>query len=83
MSGGEYLECILIYSAPDIGVSKKKSFRSYDKNIAPLCASENVLLNSSFYFKIYAAGYDAYSGYSNLPPTTVNLTMNGSAFSGR
>ena len=46
MSGGEYFECILIYSALDIGVSNKRYFRSKDINIAPLSASEIVLLNS-------------------------------------
>ena len=48
MSGENYLEWILIYSALDIGISRKKNFIPHDKNLAPLCASKIVLLNSSF-----------------------------------
>ena len=83
MSGGKYLEWIIIYFALDIGVSKKKTFISHDKNLAPLCASEIVLLNSSFYSNRDAAGDDTSHGYSNLSPPTVSLTLNGSDFSGR
>ena len=59
MSAGKYFDCILIYSALDIGVSKKKYFRSQDINLAPLRASEMVLLNSSFDSKRDAAGDDS------------------------
>ena len=58
MSGGKYFECILMYSALDIGVSRKKNFRSQDINLAPLCASEMVLLNSVFDYKRDAAVND-------------------------
>ena len=82
-SGGKYFQCILIYSALDIGVSKKKYFRSQGINLAPLPASEIVLLNSSFYSKIDAAGDDASSGYSSLSAPTVSMTIYGSNFSGQ
>ena len=59
MSGGKYFECILMYYTLDIGVSKKKNFRSQDINLAPLRASEIVLLNSSFESKRDAADDDA------------------------
>ena len=59
MSGGKYFECILMYSALDIEVSKKTYFGSQDINLAPLRSSEMVLLNSSFYSPIDAAGDDA------------------------
>ena len=83
MSGGKYFEWIIIYYAIDIGGSKKKSFRSLDRNIIPLCASKIVLLDSSAYSKRDASGDATSSGYSNLPSPTVNLTLNGSDFSGR
>ena len=59
MYGGKYFELILMYYTLGIEVSKKKYFRSQDINLAPLSASEIVLLNNSFYFKRYAAGDDA------------------------
>ena len=72
-----------MYSALDMEVSKKKSFRSQDINIAPLRVSEMVILNSGFYSKKDAAGDGASSGYSSLLPPTVNLNQYGSDFSGR
>ena len=72
-----------MYSALDIGVSKKKYFRSQEIHLAPLRASEMVLLNSSFDSKRDDAGDDTSSGYSSLLQPTVNLTMYGSDFSGR
>ena len=82
MFGGKYFECILIYSALDIGFSKKKYFRSQEINLAPRRAYEIFLLNSSFYYKRDTAGDDASSGYSILSPPTVILTLYGSVFSG-
>ena len=72
-----------MYSTIDIGVSRKRSFRSQDINLIPLCASEMVLLNSSFDSKIDAAGDDASLGYSSLSPPTINLNLYGSDFRGR
>ena len=72
-----------MYYALDIGVSKKKSFRSQDINLAPLRVSEMVLLNSSFYSKRDDAGDDASPGYSSLSPPTVILMLYGYDFSGR
>ena len=71
------------YSAFDIVVSKKKYFRSQDINLAPLSASEMVLINISFYFKRDAAGDDPSSGYSIPSPPTANLNLYGSDFIGR
>ena len=71
-----------MYSALDTGVSNKKSFRSQDIKIAPLRASEIVLLNRSFEYKRDGAGGDASSGYSSLSPPTVNLTLYSSYFVG-
>ena len=82
MSGGKCFEWILIYSAVDIGVYKKKIFLSHDRNLAPMCASDIMLLNSSFDSKTDAARYDASSGYYNLSTHTINMTINGSDFSG-
>ena len=79
MSGGEYFEWIRIYYALDIGVS---TFRSYDRNLVTLCASEIVIFNNSFYSKRYAAGDAVSSGDSSLSPSTVNLTLNSYEFSG-
>ena len=62
---------------------QEKYFISQGINLAPRRASEIVILKSSFYSKRDAAGDDASSGYSNLSPPTVNLTMNVSDFSGR
>ena len=56
MSGGKCFEWIIVYSTLDIRVSKKKSFVSHDRNFAPLCASDIVIFNISFYFKRDAAG---------------------------
>ena len=70
-------------SALDIGVSRKNNFRSQDINLAPLRASEIVLLNSSFYSKRDASGDDASSRYSIMSPPTVSLILYGSGFSGR
>ena len=81
MSGGKYFDCILIYSALDIGFSKKKYFRSQDINIAPCRESEIVILKRNFYSKRDADGDDASSGYSSLYPPTVSLTIYGSGFS--
>ena len=72
-----------MYSALDMGVSKKKYLRSQVINLVPLHASEMVLLNSSFDFKRDSAGDDASSGYSSMLPPTVNLTRYGFDFSGR
>ena len=52
-----------------------------DINLAPMRASEMVLLNSGFYCKRDAAGDDASSGYSSLSPPTVKLNIYGSYFS--
>ena len=82
MSGGKYFECILIYSALDIGVSKNKYFRSQEINIEPHHASKIVLLTIIFDSKRDAAGDDAPSEYSSLSPPTVSLTLYGSDFSG-
>ena len=82
MSDVKYFECMLMYFAIDMRVSKKKYFRSQDINLAPLSASGMVLLNSSFDSKIYAAGDDKSSGYSILSPPTVSLTLYASGFSG-
>ena len=59
MSGIKYFECILIYSDIDVGVSKKKYFRSQDINLAPLRASEIVLLNRILKSKRDGAGDNA------------------------
>ena len=83
MSGGKYFECILVYYAFDIGVSKKKYFRSQDINISPLHASKIVLLNNIIDSKRDAAGDDASSGCSSLSPPTVSMNLYGSDFSGR
>ena len=83
MSVGKYFECILIYSAIDIGFSKKQSFRSQDINLAPGISSEIVLLNSSFDSKKDAAGDEASSGYLSMSPPTINLNLYNSYFSGR
>ena len=48
ISGEKYYECILLYSVLDSVVSKKQYFSSQDINLAPLRASEILLLNSSF-----------------------------------
>ena len=80
--GFSEFEWILIYSTLNKGVSKKKIFKSYDENLAPLCESEIVLFNSSFYTKIDAAVGDASSGYSNLSPPIVNLNLDSYDFSG-
>ena len=61
----------------------RKYFRSQGINLAPLRASEMVLLNISFYFKRYTAGDDASLGYSILSPPTVNMTRYVSDFSGQ
>ena len=45
MSGGKHFKCILVYSALGIRVSKRKSFRLQDINLAPMRASDLVLLN--------------------------------------
>ena len=82
MSGGKYFEPILIHSALDIRVSKKNHSRSQDINLAPLRASEIVLLNSIFDSKRGDAGEDASSGYSSLSTPTGSLTLYGSDFSG-
>ena len=66
-----------------LGFPKNKYFWSQDINLAPLRASEIVLLNSSFYSKRYSSGDDASSGYSILSPPIVSLTMYVSGFSGR
>ena len=79
--GGEYFKCILIYYSLDIGVYNKKYFRSQDINLAPLRASEIVLLNSIFYSKRDAAGDDVSSGYSSLSSPTVSMNLYGSYFS--
>ena len=52
-------------------------------NLSPRSASEIVLLKSSFYSKIYAAGDDASSGNFSLSLPTVNLILYGYGFSGR
>ena len=83
MSGGKYFECILIYSALDIGVSKNKYFRSQEINIEPHHASKIVLLKIIFDSKRDAAGDDASSGYYSLSPPTVILNLYGSYLSGR
>ena len=72
-----------MYSDLDMGVSKKKYFRSQDINLAPLHASEMVILNRSSDYKRYAARDDASSGYFSLSPSNVNLTWYGSGFWGR
>ena len=83
MSGGKYFECILVYSAIDMWVSRKKYFRSQEINLPTMRASEMVVLNSNFESKRDAAGDNASSWYSSLSPRTVNLVRNGSDFSGR
>ena len=70
-----------MYYALDMEVSKRKYFRSQDINLAPLRASEMVILNISFDSKRNAAGDDASSGYSSILPPTVNLNRCGSDFS--
>ena len=72
-----------MYYTLDIGVSKKKYFRSQDINLAHLRASDIVLLNNNFESNRDAAGDDASSGYSSLSPPTVSLTLYGSSFCGR
>ena len=59
MSVGGYFECILIYYALEIRVSKKKYFISQDINIAPRRVSKTMLLNSSFDYKRDASDLDA------------------------
>ena len=66
-----------------LGFPIKRYFRSQDINIAPLSASEILILNRIFYSKRDASGDDASSGYSSLSPPTVSLTLYGSGFSGR
>ena len=83
MSGGKYFEHIIICSALDIGVSKKKYFMSEDINLAPLREYEIVQLNRIFDSKRDSAGDDASSRYSSLSPPTVSITLYGSGFSGR
>ena len=83
MSVGGYFKYILVYSSLDIGVPKKKSFRSQDINLAPWRASKIVLLNSIFDSKMDSTDDDASSVYSSLYPPNVNLTLYGSDFSGR
>ena len=83
MSSEKQLECILVYSALDIGASKKKYFRSHNIHFAPLCASEVVLLDIIFDSKRGAAGDNISSGHYNLSSPTVNLTLNGSGFIGQ
>ena len=83
MSGWKYFACTLMYSALEIGVSKKKSFSSQDINIAPLPTSEIVLLNRSFDSKRDAAGDDTSSGYSIMSPPTFNMNLYGYDFSWR
>ena len=80
MSGEKYFECILIYSALDIEVSKNQYFRSQEINIEPHHASKIVLLTIIFDSKRDAAGDDAPSEYSSLSPPTVSLTLYGSDF---
>ena len=75
MSGGRYFECIFIYSALDIGVSKKKNFRLQDINLALSHASGIVILKISLGSKIYAAVDGISAGYSSLYPPTVSLTL--------
>ena len=82
MSGGKYFQCIHIYSALDIVVSKKKSFRSQEINLSPRRASEIVPLKSSFYPKGDASGNDTSYGYSSLSPPTMNIIIDGSDFIG-
>ena len=66
-----------------MGVSKKISFRSHDKNLAALCASDSVLLNNSFDSKRDSAGDAASSVYSSLSLPTVDLNLKDSDFSVR
>ena len=60
-----------------------KFVRSHDINLALMCESEIVLFNSTSDSKIDAAVDDAYNVYSNIFPPPVNLTLNGSNFSGK
>ena len=83
MSGGEYFECILIYSSLDIEFYKKYYFWSQDINLAGRRASEILLLQIIFDSKRDAAGNDALSEYYSLCPPTVSMTLYGSDFSGR
>ena len=83
ISNGKYFECILIYSALEIGVSKKTYFGSQNINLAPWRASEIFLLNSRFDSKRDAAGDDESSWYLSIYPPTVNLTLYGSDSSWR
>ena len=69
-------------SALDIGVSKKNPSYHMIEILNPLCASDIVILNSSFGYKRDAAGDATFSGYYNMSPPTVNLNLNGSDFSG-
>ena len=66
-----------------MGVSNKKSFRLHDKNIAPLCTSEIVLLNHILDSKRGAVGDATSSRYSIISPPTINMTLKGSEFSVR
>ena len=83
MSGGKYFEYILVYFDLDIGISRKKYFRSQDINLAPQRASGIMVLKSSFDSKRDAAGDNASSGYSNISFPTVNMALNVFDFSGR
>ena len=58
MSGGKYIEYILIYSTLYIGVSREEYFRSQDINLAPRRVSVIVLLKAVFDSKRDAAGDD-------------------------
>ena len=79
----KYLECNLMYSGSSIGVARKKSFKSVAKNLAPLSASEIVLLRSNFASNSVAAGEPASCAYGNQSPPTVRRTHMGSDFKGR
>ena len=62
---------------------QEQFFLSHVINLAPRCASEIVLLKTSFDYKRDATGDDASSGYYNLSPPAVNLNLGGSDLSGQ
>ena len=53
------------------------------QNLAPLCASEIVLLKRIFVSVMSAAGDPESDSYGNLSPPTTILTLHGSDFRGQ
>ena len=80
---GKYFNFTFMFSGRFIGVLRKKSLRSIERNFAPLWLSEMVLLMRSFVLISVDAGEVASSGYSSLSPPTVRRTRYFSVLRGR